>query len=332
MTYPPSIRHVNPAPGHPASGLAPIVRSAARLSRRTDRIRIGRLLGIGIALSLLLHITIMIWLATVYRMRAEVGSPTPVSFDFTVLPDSALSELDAVDLSDLASEVGDALDQAATPDDLSAELTDSTALEIDLSVGSLPVLGGAGGASGSGEGFGSGAGGGGASFFGLTARGTRFAYIVDISGSMEMGDRMPVMVEELCQSVLRLPDNAHFYLVFFASGYSTPPMQRGWQLARRPTTHRFARWIRSDIVPGGGTYPRESFEHVFELSIRPDAIFFLTDGEIPGGTADAVAAMNTGRRRVAIHTIAFGDASSQDELRRMARDSGGTYRYVPTTH
>jgi len=314
------------------SDLAPIVRDATRLSRRIDRIRLGRLLAFGAALSLLLHICIMIWLATVYRMRADAAPPTPVSFDFTLLPDTDLSDLDAVDLSELASEIGDALDQALQPDDLAVDLTDSAAMDLDLSTGALPVLGGAGGAVGSAEGFGAGAGGGSATFFGLTARGTRFAYIVDVSGSMSLGDRMPVMIEELCQSILRLPDTAHFYIVFFSSGMSTPDIQSGWQVARRARKEQMANWIRRHVTAGGGTFPTPAFEHVFGLSVRPDAIFFMTDGEIPETTVADVAKLNTGRRRVVVHTIAFGEATSQDDLRTIARDSGGMYRYVPTSH
>ena len=75
-----------------------------------------------------------------------------------------------------------------------------------------------------------------------------------------------------------------------------------------------------------------AFERVFALGDRPDVIFFLTDGEIPDAEAagDLIAKLNSGGRRVVINTIAFGDVRSQKLLRRLARDSGGTYRFVAT--
>jgi uncharacterized protein with von Willebrand factor type A (vWA) domain len=194
----------------------------------------------------------------------------------------------------------------------------------------MSTLGGAGTGSGAGTGESLSGGGAGASFFGITSRGKRFAYIVDKSGSMGQGRKLPIAMRELAKSVGDLPDFASFFVVLFSSGFIEPPTQHGWMRARKPIVNRFIRWL-NEVTPGGGTVPAPAFEYVLSEDLRPDVIFFLTDGEIPEDTADIVSDMNrNGPSRVVINTIAFGDARSQDQLRRIARDSGGTYRFVST--
>ena len=60
-----------------------------------------------------------------------------------------------------------------------------------------------------GEGLGTGLGtgsGAGAEFFGIRARGQRFAYVVDISGSMGQNGRLELALGELVRSLAALPD------------------------------------------------------------------------------------------------------------------------------
>src|SRR5207248_843954 len=86
-------------------------------------------------------------------------------------------------------------------------------------IAALILIGGgqAGGAGGGGGG------GGAASFFGVEARGTRFAYIIDISGSMDLGvgtadiKRIDILKAELSKSVDALLENAFFFVALFSS-------------------------------------------------------------------------------------------------------------------
>ncbi len=91
----------------------------------------------------------------------------------------------------------------------------------------------------------------------------------------------------------------------------------------------FIHWL-DKIDSSGGTLPLPAFQKVFGLSVRPDVIFFLTDGEIPPDTAANVTSLNSRGRRVVINTIAFGDPASQAQLKDIARRSGGVYRFVPS--
>jgi hypothetical protein len=268
----------------------------------------------------------MYYLALHYRLEPGRRGPEPVSYEFAILQEEELTELQASDLDDLLPEVVSSIDDAA--DDADASL-DPAVPAADLEIargGSMPTLGGAGGAT---DGGGSLTGGGaGTTFFGVASRGMRFAYIVDRSGSMGQGRKMEVAMDELARSIQGLPDFASFHVLLFSSGYVAPPVQRGkWMRARKATVASVIRWL-NDIDPTGGTVPIPAFDQVFALENRPDVIFFLTDGEIPADTADLLAMANEQGSRVIINTIAFGNDESQDQLRRIAAESGGAYRYV----
>ena len=167
----------------------------------------------------------------------------------------------------------------------------------------------------------------GTSFFGVSSRGSRFAYIVDVSGSMGQQRKIHIAMRELARSISELPDYAYFYVVLFSTNAQQPPMQSGWSRARPTTVRKFVRWF-GKVEPRGGTNPRPAFESVFSLKKRPDVIFFMTDGQITNFGADELPSTRSRGKNVIINTIAFGDPASQDLLRAIARQTGGTYRYV----
>lgn len=291
------------------------------------RRRRRQLLMVGAMISLAVHITFMMYLAQVYRWEPGGGGPEPVAFEFAIEQDDELTELEETELSDLIEEdpseivepTDPVIDLAVQPPAAELEITDG---------GALPALGGSGGdpdqtaISGGGAGR--------TSFFGIVSKGRRFAYIVDRSGSMGELGKMDVAKRELAESVESLPDYAYFYVVLFSSNYAEPPMQKGWTQARTPKVRRLISWL-DDVAPSGGTQPKTAFVQVFSLDVRPDVIYFLTDGQIGGFTADEVAQMNSQGKRVVINTIAFGDPASQDLLKKIADQSGGVYRYVPSS-
>jgi len=248
----------------------------------------------------------------------------PVSIKFAVIQEAELTQLQELQFDDLVPEVPFEIQDTAEQDpalDLAPEIS-AAELEIAQS-GSVPRLTG----SGSGEGLTLEGGGAGTTFFGVSSRGTRFAYIVDISGSMSDQGKIEVCMRELARSIEVLPDYASFYVVLFNSEITAPPMQKGWTRARDGTVDRFTRWLEQ-VDPGGGTRPQPAFRQVFSLENRPDVIFFLTDGVIPRETVAVVAALNGRGRRVAVNTIAFGDPASQAFLKEISHRSGGVYRYV----
>jgi hypothetical protein len=171
---------------------------------------------------------------------------------------------------------------------------------------------------------------GGTTFFGVSARGRRIGYVVDVSASMESGGRLWLALGELKRSLAGLPDYAWFYVALFSGEVIVPPFQRSWQRAVPGELARIEAWIDRDVSTGGGTRPGPAFERLFSLDPKPDAIFFLTDGEVPADTPALVRRLNDRIRPTVINTVAFGTEAGRTALEEIARDSDGIFRFVPT--
>jgi hypothetical protein len=189
-------------------------------------------------------------------------------------------------------------------------------------------LGGAGGGDiGSGEGLGSGGmGGGGASFFGVEAKGARFAYIVDISGSMR-GEKLQALKAELRESIGALQTHQSFYIAFFSSDAVPLDDKRKWVSA----TDANKRWATERIMgvdASGGTVPWPAFDLIFSMRPAPDAIYFMTDGIFDPEVADKIQVRNSGGQKVPVHAISFVDRSAEELMRRIGAQSGGSYSHI----
>jgi len=186
----------------------------------------------------------------------------------------------------------------------------------------------------------------GAQFFGVQAKGNRFVFVVDCSLSM-VGDKWATACRELSASIDRLSPAQHFYVVFFDGKSHRMFSDRGYQKAMLPATEdnirRLRAWLGA-VRLGYNTSPCLSV--MFALSLKPDAIFLLSDGEFSDPTAAKLRKHNRIRSHlprkdqprvkdgsptpaVAVHTIGFRSLEGKKMLTRIARENGGTYRYVP---
>ena len=301
---------------------------------RMMRERYAHLLLFGLALSVVVHLGIVLRMWTIRMNSAEVDSAPPARvFTADAPPMIDPQAFEDVDLPDPSPRPAGLLVDPMDPNpNLSADLASGNPDEN--SYGMLPTPGvgaivGPGG-PGNGIGIGSGKGGGGTSFFGVGGRGTRFAYIVDISGSMEQENRIVTALAELKRSVNALPDFTQFYVVLFSNGAIRPDFEMdGWLKATRGNKNRMSQWIDQQ-GPRGGTFPLEAFDIVFKLPQPPDVIFFLTDGEIPGETNDHVDVYAAGlKREIIINTIGFSSEAGKGPLEIMARKHRGVFRFVP---
>ncbi len=330
-------------PRNPAVELAEAA-SALRAERlalasERERLRRGRsraLLLIGLAVSVPLHVAIAIWLMNIFWARpGPVSGGEEVTFEFAVLEQPSLEEVANANIPDAAApEVSEPVQtvepMALAPIDPQAGGEGVGAGALDA--GGSGLTGEGGTPAGSGGGLGPGGGGGGTSFFGIGGRGQRFAYIVDVSGSMAAGERLPTAMNELKRSIGALPDFASVYVCLYSTLPIPMPIGEGWVRARPANVARINQWI--DLQgPMGGTEPGGAFVLAFQLNPPPDVIFFLTDGEIPERTADEVLGLNSQqKRKVVVHTVAFSADASQDQMRRIARESEGTFRFVPVSN
>lgn len=180
-------------------------------------------------------------------------------------------------------------------------------------------------------------------FFGIHARGGCFAFILDISLSMQ-GARLEYCKRELIQALKSLPETASFGIFLYADTVYTPRGQKDWLTARADVVDDVVKWV-SGIVVKPYTRPGPAFRLALSYSSPPGVIYFLTDGELFGFTAGDCARITgagtslTGmlgklftnrkpRPVPVIHTIALGDEAGTAVLRTIADHHGGSCRAI----
>ncbi|MFO0833827.1 MAG: hypothetical protein U0638_02565 [Phycisphaerales bacterium] len=315
----------------------PILKSAANPLIRTWA---SRVLVAALVISVVFHLTGLM-LASVYRLGLGggpgTGTGTKAPVEFAVVSEAELASLQrgAEVISDVPAPIGDGVSSESpgtrlTLDDMKASDllgggdapgTAFSASDISGSLGDGAVGAGAGGGGG---------GGGGASFFGVEAQGNRFAYIVDVSGSMSVGGKLEALQRELSQSVNQLLETSSITIVPFSSQFDVLGSTNGkatWIDANDRNKKGVVRNIAT-LRANGGTNPAPAFVMIFSMKPRPDAIYFMTDGEFPEEAASQIMALNS-ELKVPIHCICFVSDGSADMMKVIAQKSGGTYTFVP---
>jgi len=166
-----------------------------------------------------------------------------------------------------------------------------------------------------------------ATFFGTTASGTRFVYVVDASRSMA-GSRFRKAKRELFRSVCNLRPDQQYYVIFF--GLDSYPMffPEPWPdlVASVPETwRRLYRWMdKVDPRTQGATNGRSAV--MLALTLEPDAVYLLSDGAFTDDTVATLLAAH--QTEIPIHAIAFGTEDGRRDLQRIAEKHHGTYRFV----
>lgn len=311
-------------------------------SRRRRLMERATLYGLAGSAGIHLLLVLIAALITVRFTFGDAGGSGGEGVEFAVLNDAQLAssenpflmlERTAVDTTTTESTVE--LDMLAeTGEDRSIDdLSESLAPALDPGGGGLTSLDSSTGSAGAGSGDG-------ASFFGLEAKGRRFAYIVDVSGSMRAtvgGEqtRWDLTRAELSRSILGLDAGAEFHVHLYETSSRSLFGVNEWTKAS-PSNKRLGSDALRLIEPDGGTEPQPAFEAVFKLDPEPDAIYYMTDGEVTdaGEFAAAVRRLN-GRDRIPVHCILFGDAGSPDAQQRVeslmkniARQSGGRFTHI----
>jgi hypothetical protein len=166
----------------------------------------------------------------------------------------------------------------------------------------------------------------GGSFFGIRAQGQRFVYVVDCSGSME-GPPYERAAKELIRSLAALSRSQEFFVILYSDD-SYPMFYPGstqkFVKATDDAIEQVQSWVLS-FRYRGGTNPDPALQ--LALKVKPDAVFFLTDGAIPDSTANLVYQANTDE--VPVHTVCFTNRAGQATLERIAKENQGKYLFVP---
>ena len=285
----------------------------------------------AVAVSIMIHLSLALIAAAVGVAVANVGGHREGprgDYELNIAADVQLSGLLDAPLDTLSPVVSDSeLPDVATSGILDGAGGDDRPAS-GAGLGTIGEgLGGAGGEKSATAWAWAAAEGGAASFFGVEAQGSRFAYIVDVSGSMR-GEKMAALKVELGESIKAMLEHMSFLVVTFSSESLPLGDRRRWTDA----TDAGKRWGLEKIVAleaWGNTVPWPAFEIVLAMKPAPDAIYFMTDGIFDPIVADQLAVRNTGSRKVPIHCITFVDRSAEELMRRIAADSGGTYAHVP---
>ena len=314
--------------GTPADG--GMVR-AGRRTRRQDGEGLTPVRVFAISVSLVIHLAVALQLALLVweRPMASANDGTG-EVPLAVMTDSELTaRATEVELSaDVPTEgIGGAMDDLPAVADL-APIADGELAALQQG----DIAGLDSDAGGEGAGTGGADAGGAASFFGVEAYGSRFAFVVDISGSMTQGGRIQALENQLTSAVEGLLEHAHFCIVAFNSTAVPLTATRWVDASDRAKRTVNARVSRLSDQAAGGTTPDDAFRIVFDLRPRPDAIYFMTDGDFAGrndAVANLVAELNArGLRQVPIHCITLIERRGEAVMRRIAAESDGTYTHV----
>ena len=344
---PESQKQENPAPvlATPAGVPVPAISEQSERQRFHWKILFTRqwvMRNTGVVTSLVLHTVLMLALSLIF-FQAGIGD-SRIFLDLSDAPaandDNDLLEVDLAglegdfDLDDLGSDaeeesLQDELEQEDATDPLSLAELGASAENASASASN--------GRQGDGKS---------ATFFGTRAKGNRFVFLVDRSGSMEYGkrdrrsrlafNRYDVAVAELLDAVSSLQPHQEFLVAMFAQDTRVmfdPKRRKKPTLvpATESNKRRLRDWVERQTL-GWGTDPREGLKLAFAL--KPDAIFLLSDGAFVNEQGDDkpktrdIARKNSGRLgAIPVNTVALEGESSRESLQEIAEITRGAFRF-----
>ena len=174
------------------------------------------------------------------------------------------------------------------------------------------------------------------SLFGTSGEGYKFVYVFDRSGSMGgNGARSLRAVKAELQKSLANLDTVHqFQIIFYNErpvAFNPTGTPGRLAFANEQNKRRAVEFVAT-ITAEGGT--RHDDALTMAIGMRPDVIFFLTDGDEPKLGRHQLDTIQRQAAGITINTIQFGDGPKPDEksfLAVMAEENGGQYAYVDTT-
>lgn len=166
-------------------------------------------------------------------------------------------------------------------------------------------------------------------FFGTKVRGRYIAFVLDNSGSMAESGKIEAAISELRRCISALPRETNVYVVFFNSGAFELKCCSGWIPTGSSRCGQLFHEL-GEVGAGGGTNPEPALRRSFSLGVRPDELFFMTDGLMPPDVASVIAQLNgQSRARTRVHTFAFGPDADRNALSAIAGANDGQFRAVP---
>ncbi len=169
-----------------------------------------------------------------------------------------------------------------------------------------------------------------AQFFGVSARGKKFVFLVDCSGSMR-GVRWNSARNELIRSLRNLQEEQLFCVLLYSSqswSYNGNVSLASYMTATPENLDLVSAWLNAQS-PGGGTLPLPSVKE--GLGLKPDAMFLLSDGELQDDSRGFLLRNNARQSAedvTPVHTISAGLGYGAELLQVIAGENGGVFRQV----
>ncbi len=163
--------------------------------------------------------------------------------------------------------------------------------------------------------------------------GYKFVYVFDRSGSMG-GPRqssLRAVKAELLESLKNLDTVHQFQIIYYnehAKLFNPSGMPGHLAFASDQNKEQAARFVES-IQADGGTDHEEALR--LAIKLKPDVIFFLTDGDDPKLTAGQLEKIRYLAAGITINTIQFAPGPKPAEpsfLEELAHQNAGSYVYV----
>jgi hypothetical protein len=170
-----------------------------------------------------------------------------------------------------------------------------------------------------------------ANFYGLSAKGNRFVFVIDSSTSM-WGPRWIEVRKELIHSIRKLEQDQYFFVICFdvtsLSMFGAESIQTDFASANEENFRKLEYWLSQHTL-GPGTKATTSLAEA--LRLKPDAIFLLTDGEFQDNVLQMLRTNNRNKvkkRKTTVNTIGFHSEIGAPVLGRIATENYGQFRYV----
>jgi hypothetical protein len=184
-------------------------------------------------------------------------------------------------------------------------------------------------------------------FMGVQSKGTSVVFVVDVSGSMISGEKSvktyEVLEREVIKFIRNLDDRSAFGIVVFSKDARSYKQQlvranreekdRGvnWLKKLTPENYRNPRLDEEERQFHHGTRADRGLAEAFEM--RPDVIFFISDGEPTGATPTQILKQVEqnqagANKKATINAVAYLADSGQKFMRELAEKNGGTFREV----
>ncbi|MEQ8635977.1 vWA domain-containing protein [Gimesia maris] len=171
-------------------------------------------------------------------------------------------------------------------------------------------------------------------FFGINPQSKKIVYVVDSSNSMnfphesEGKTRLGRVKLELARAIHSMDEDQQFFVIFF-SDMAIPMPARALQPATNQAKKKYLNWVAR--VPGiGTTEPYQAL--LLALSLQPDTIYFLTDGQFDPvivKSFNKVAAQKYRNQKVTVNGICFGSLEGEQTIRELAENNSGTFTFIP---